>query len=217
MKISASLLAADLARLGEEAENVIESGADWLHIDVMDNHYVPNLALSPSVIKHLRGYGVSCPFDVHIMASPAESLIDECIKLEAEHITFHRECVNNPIEQIAKIHSHNLKAGIAINPNEKAESFKELAKVVDFLLIMTVYPGFAGQEFIEKAASNLESAKIFKSINPKLKLIVDGGINTDNSSLVKKLGADIIVAGSALFKSENYHQTIESLKGFYSC
>jgi len=200
IKISPSILSADFSKLGSEIENLEKSGADLIHIDVMDGHFVPNITIGPEVIKKLRKY-TSLPFDVHLMISPVNNFIKNFAEAGADIITIHPEATENLSESIHKIKSYNKKAGVSLNPETSIDKVLPFLNLIDLILIMSVNPGFGGQKFIE---STLEKVKILKKkiINQKLstKIEIDGGINFENSKKAIKAGVDILVSGTTIFK-----------------
>jgi len=200
IKISPSILSADFSKLGSEIENLEKSGADLIHIDVMDGHFVPNITIGPEVIKKLRKY-TSLPFDVHLMISPVNNFIKNFAEAGADIITIHPEATENLSESIHKIKSYNKKAGVSLNPETSIDKVLPFLNLIDLILIMSVNPGFGGQKFIE---STLEKVKILKKkiINQKLstQIEIDGGINFENSKKAIKAGVDILVSGTTIFK-----------------
>ena len=200
IKISPSILSADFSKLGNEIENLEKSGADLIHIDVMDGHFVPNITIGPDVIKKLRKY-TSLPFDVHLMISPVNNFIKDFAEAGADIITIHPEATENLSESIHKIKSYNKKAGVSLNPETSIDKVLPFLNLIDLVLIMSVNPGFGGQKFIE---STLEKVKILKEeiINQKLstQIEIDGGINFENSKKAIKAGVDILVSGTTIFK-----------------
>ena len=214
-KIAPSLLSADFSCLREEIQKVEKAGADWIHIDVMDGHFVPNLTLGPPVVKSLRPV-TSLPFDVHLMVENPESLIEPFAEAGADYLTFHIESVSDPLPLLKKIRECKMKPGLTFCPQTSYKKLLPYLDQVDLLLIMTVNPGRGGQVFLEDQAAVFHKVKaeISKLKNPPL-LSVDGGIQPKTAQ--KVLGADILVSGSYLFGSENYAQALSSLKeGFGS-
>lgn len=215
--IAPSLLSADFARLGEEAEDILQAGADMLHLDVMDNHYVPNLTVGPLVCAALRKYGITAPIDVHLMTRPVDQLIIEFAKAGASQITFHPESSDHVDRSIELIHSHGCKAGLAINPATSLDCLNYVIHKLDLILIMSVNPGFGGQKFIPIVLDKITQLKaILKqqkdNKNHKICLAVDGGITVDNIAEVARAGADMFIAGSAIFNTPNYTQTIQAMR-----
>ena len=214
--IAPSILAADFARLGEEVKTVLESGADLVHFDVMDNHYVPNLTFGPMVCSSLRNYGITAPIEVHLMAEPVDSLIANFAKTGASYITFHPEASRHVDRSLDLIHEHGCKAGLAINPATPLDYLEYVWKKLDLLLIMSVNPGFGGQTFIPSALLKIKTAReLIDGHNPGILLEVDGGINLDNFEKVLALGADILVVGSAIFSQRGkYHEVIDRMNKY---
>ncbi len=203
IKISPSILSANFSKLGEEVISLEKAGADYIHIDVMDGHFVPNITIGPEVIKELRPL-TKKPFDVHLMISPVDNFIKDFSDAGADIITFHPEATNNVDETIALIKKYNKKVGISLKPNSKVSLIEKYLNQIDLVLIMSVEPGFGGQKFMPAV---LEKLKILKNIIKEKKLNIDleidGGINFDNSKLAKDAGANILVSGSTIFKKNN--------------
>ncbi len=211
--IAPSLLSADFARLGEEAVNVLKAGGDMLHLDVMDNHYVPNLTVGPLVCDALRKYGIKAPIDVHLMTRPVDSLIVDFAKAGASHITFHPESTDHIDRSLALIHTHGCKAGLALNPATSLDCLEYVMDQLDLILVMSVNPGFGGQKFIP---SSLEKIKKLRTLidksGKKIRLAVDGGINTENIHEVANAGADMFIMGSAIFTQPDYAHIINKAR-----
>ncbi|MDB9937898.1 ribulose-phosphate 3-epimerase [Candidatus Thioglobus sp.] len=211
--IAPSILSADFAKLGEEVDNVLAAGADIVHFDVMDNHYVPNLTIGPLVCEALRNHGVTAPIDVHLMVKPVDRIIPDFAKAGASYITFHPEASEHIDRTIGLIKENGCKAGLVFNPATSLHYLEHVIDQLDMVLLMSVNPGFGGQSFI---ASSLEKLKIVrKLIDEKglsTRLEVDGGVKVDNIQEIAAAGADTFVAGSAIFNTENYKLTIDKMR-----
>ncbi|MDB9788617.1 ribulose-phosphate 3-epimerase [Candidatus Pseudothioglobus sp. Uisw_041] len=211
--IAPSILSADFAKLGEEVDNVLVAGADIVHFDVMDNHYVPNLTIGPLVCEALRNHGVTAPIDVHLMVKPVDRIIPDFAKAGASYITFHPEASDHIDRTIGLIKENGCKAGLVFNPATSLHYLEHVIDQLDMILLMSVNPGFGGQSFI---ASSLEKLKIVrKLIDEKglsTRLEVDGGVKVDNIQEIAAAGADTFVAGSAIFNTENYKLTIDKMR-----
>jgi ribulose-phosphate 3-epimerase len=212
-KIAASILSADFACLGEEVKSVVAAGADMIHFDVMDNHYVPNLTVGPLVCEALRNYGIKAPLDVHLMAEPVDKLIVDFAKAGADYISFHPEASNHIDRSIQLIHDNGCKAGLAFNPATPLDYLDYVIEKLDMVLIMSVNPGFGGQKFIPEALPKITQARgLVDKYNLRILLEVDGGIKAENIKKIAAAGADTFVVGSAIFKSHNYAKTIAEIK-----
>ena len=203
-RIAPSILSADLARLGEEVERVLASGADMVHFDVMDNHYVPNLTLGPLVCEALRKHGVTAPIDVHLMVKPVDRIIPDFAAAGASYITFHPEASEHIDRSLRLIRQHGCKSGLVFNPATTLDVLEYVIDQVDMVLLMSVNPGFGGQKFIETTYRKLTRArKIIDGSGLDVRLEIDGGVTVDNIAAIARAGADTFVAGSAIFGAGN--------------
>ena len=211
--IAPSILSADFARLGAEVDNVLASGADIVHFDVMDNHYVPNLTIGPMVCKALRKYGVTAPIDVHLMVTPVDRMIADFIEAGATYITFHPEASDHIDRSLQLIRSGGCKAGLVFNPATPLHYLDYVLDKVDMVLLMSVNPGFGGQQFIPKTLDKIAQVRsIIDASGLPIRLEVDGGVTTKNIRAIAQAGADTFVAGSAIFGAESYQQAIQTMR-----
>lgn len=212
--IAPSILSADFARLGAEVDAVLAAGADWVHFDVMDNHYVPNLTVGPMVCKALRKYGITAPIDVHLMVSPVDRIIGDFIEAGASYITFHPEASDHIDRSLQLIKSGGCKAGLVFNPATPLHYLDYVLDKIDMVLLMSVNPGFGGQQFIGKTIDKIAQVRqIIDNSGLAIRLEVDGGVTTKNIRQIAQAGADSFVAGSAIFGAEkSYQQAINTMR-----
>jgi ribulose-phosphate 3-epimerase len=212
-QIAPSILSADFARLGEEVEAVLAAGADVVHFDVMDNHYVPNLTIGPMVCKALRNYGITAPIDVHLMVSPVDSLITDFAKAGASYITFHPEATHHVDRSLQLVRDLGCKSGLVFNPATPVDCLEYVMDKVDIILLMSVNPGFGGQKFIPATLGKLAQVrKLIDASGRQIRLEVDGGVGVGNIAEIARAGADMFVAGSAIFGSDDYAATIAAMR-----
>ena len=212
-QIAPSILSADFARLGEEVDNVLAAGADIVHFDVMDNHYVPNLTIGPMVCEALRKHGVTAPIDVHLMVSPVDDLIRMFIDAGASYITFHPEASKHIDRSLQLIREGGCKAGLVFNPATPLHYIDHVMDKLDMILLMSVNPGFGGQKFIPGTLDKLrEARKRIDTSGRNIRLEIDGGVKTDNIREIAEAGADTFVAGSAIFNTDDYKATIDKMR-----
>jgi len=211
--IAPSILSADFARLGEDVDKVLAAGADIVHFDVMDNHYVPNLTIGPMVCSALRKYGVTAPIDVHLMVSPVDRIIGDFIEAGATYITFHPDATTHVDRSLQLIRDGGCKAGLVFNPAAGLETLKYVMDKVDMILLMSVNPGFGGQKFIPGTLDKLREARaLIDASGRDIRLEIDGGVNVNNIREITAAGADTFVAGSAIFNAPDYHEVIAKMR-----
>jgi len=211
--IAPSLLSANFAALGADAKAVLEAGADMLHLDVMDNHYVPNLTIGPLVCEALRKDGIKAPIDVHLMTMPVDDLIKRFADAGASNITFHPEASHHVDRSLALIHQHGCKAGLALNPATSLRHLEHVMDKLDIVLIMSVNPGFGGQSFINSSLDKIQQArKMIEASGRDIHLAVDGGVKIDNIKAIGEAGADMFIAGSAIFGQTDYKKIIDEMR-----
>jgi len=211
--IAPSILSADFARLGEDVRAVLDAGADIVHFDVMDNHFVPNLTIGPLICEALRKHGIEAPIDVHLMVEPVDRIIPDFARAGASYITFHPEASRHIDRSLALIHEEGCKSGLVFNPATPLHCLEHVTDKVDMVLLMSVNPGFGGQIFIPSALDKLrEARKIIDDSGREIRLEIDGGVKVDNIGEIAAAGADTFVAGSAIFGSDDYAATIAAMK-----
>jgi len=212
-KIAPSILAADFARLGEDIESVLSAGADWVHFDVMDNHYVPNLSVGPMVCRSLRKFGIKAPMDVHLMVRPVDRLISEFIESGASYICFHPEATDHVDRSLQMIRDGGCRAGLALNPATSTDCLQHVMDKLDLILLMSVNPGFGGQNFILNTLKKLETVRrLIDASGRNIRLEVDGGVDLQNIGDIAKAGADTFVAGSAIFGADDYEIVVSKMR-----
>jgi ribulose-phosphate 3-epimerase len=211
--IAPSILSADFARLGEEVQNVLAAGADLIHFDVMDNHYVPNLTIGPMVCEALRKHGITAPIDVHLMVKPVDRIVPDFAQAGATWITFHPEASEHVDRTIELIREHGCKPGLVFNPATPLNWLDHTIHKIDMVLIMSVNPGFGGQKFIATALDKLRLARErIRASGREIRLEIDGGVKADNIEAIARAGADTFVAGSAIFGAKDYAATIAAMR-----
>ncbi len=211
--IAPSILSADFARLGDDVEAVLDAGADIVHFDVMDNHFVPNLTIGPMICEALRNYGITAPIDVHLMVEPVDRIIPDFAKAGASYITFHPEASRHVDRSLGLIREQGCKAGLVFNPATPLDWLTHVIDKVDMILLMSVNPGFGGQKFIPSALTKLRQARqIIDACGHDIRLEIDGGVKVDNIGEIAAAGADTFVAGSAIFGSKSYVETITKMR-----
>ena len=211
--ICPSILSADFARLGEEVRNVLAAGADVVHFDVMDNHYVPNLTIGPLVCEALRKHGITAPIDVHLMVKPVDRIVPDFAKAGATYITFHPEATEHVDRTIGLIREHGCHPGLVLNPATPLNVLDYVLDKIDMVLLMSVNPGFGGQKFIPSALGKLQQVReMIRASGREIRLEIDGGVKVDNIGEIAAAGADTFVAGSAIFGSKDYRKTIADMR-----
>lgn len=211
--IAPSILSANFAKLGEEVDNVLKAGADWVHFDVMDNHYVPNLTIGPMVCEALRKHGVTAPIDVHLMVEPVDRIVPDFAKAGATLISFHPEASAHVHRTIQLIKSHGCQAGLVLNPATPVDALEWVLEELDMVLLMSVNPGFGGQSFIPSALEKLRRVRrMIDATGKPIRLEIDGGVKADNIAGIAAAGADTFVAGSAIFNAPDYADVIGRMK-----
>jgi len=212
-KIAPSILSADFARLGEEVANVLAAGADVVHFDVMDNHYVPNLTIGPMVCKALKTYGITAPIDVHLMVSPVDAIIGDFAAAGADYITFHPEATVHIDRSLSLVRGAGCKSGLVFNPSTSLDCLKYVMDKVDIILLMSVNPGFGGQSFIPGTLDKAKEArKLIDESGYDIILEIDGGVGVGNIKEVAEAGVEMFVAGSAIFNTDDYKATIDAMR-----
>ena len=211
--IAPSILSADFARLGAEVQSVLDAGADVVHFDVMDNHYVPNLTIGPMVCEALRKFGITAPLDVHLMVKPVDRIIPDFAKAGATYISFHPEASDHVDRTIGLIREHGCKPGLVLNPATPLNYLDHTLKKLDLVLLMSVNPGFGGQQFIPAVLDKVRAVRrLIDASGKPIRLEIDGGVKVDNIGEIARAGADMFVAGSAIFGAKDYKATISAMR-----